>query len=573
MADGLWDTGGVILLKSLYIENLAVISRADITLREGFNVFTGETGAGKTVLIGAISAVLGQRVPKDLIRTGETRAQVTAIFDGVSDTTRRILDEFGFETDEEGTLMISRVVRPDSTECRIGGRPATTAVLRALSPSLIDLHGQHDNARLLSPDYHLSLIDRFGGLHACVLEYEEAFRRMRSVRESLAELEMDEGEKARRMDLLRYQAEEIEAADLSPGEEEELGAQRALMRNAEKVAGALSEARELLSPDYGEGVGVEDQFASLAEAVATASRFIPELEAAAERLRDVTFELQELGRDLGDYLESVDFSPRQLDEVEERFSLIHMLKTKYGPDIPAILAFGEKAREELEKIEFSAQRREKLEKEWAAAREKAQKRADALSARRKKAAEHFAQAVERELAYLDMPSVRLCVRQEKRELGPSGQDAVELLISPNPGEPPRPVHKIASGGEISRVMLSIKNVLAADRDAVTSIFDEVDAGVSGRAADKIGQKLAQVSLGRQVLCVTHLAQVAAYADRHLLIRKDTDGERAYTQVRPLEEDARVQELARIISGDRVSEAALLNAREMIAAAQENRARP
>lgn len=555
------------MLKSLYIENLAVISRADIELQKGLNVFTGETGAGKTVLIGAISAVLGQRMPKDLIRTGETRAQVSAVFTDLSDTAQKLLDEYGYEPDEDGSLLITRVIRPDSTECRVGGRPATAAVLRALGGELIDLHGQHDNTRLLSPEYHLSLVDQFAGTAEKLASYGESWKTLTRLRAELKKCSMDEGERARRIDLLQYQVQEIEEADPAPGEEEELSAQRRLMRNASRVAEALGEAKELLSPEYGEQAGVEDQFSSLAAAVSEAARFIPELEAAAGRLTDITYELEELGRDLADYQESVDFSPRQLDAVEERLSLLHTLKTKYGPDIEAVLAYAKKARAELEALMDTDNRREHLQKAVQAAQAEAQKKADELSALREKAAGELAAAVEGELRDLEMPGVRLSVRRERQALGPLGQDSMELLISPNPGEPPKPLHKIASGGEISRVMLSLKNVLTSARAHVASIFDEVDTGVSGRAADKIGRKLAEVSRYRQVLCVTHLAQVAAYAGQHLYICKSTRDGRAFTEVHPLEGDGRVKELARIISGDHVTQAALLNAGEMIAEAR------
>lgn len=559
------------MLKSLYIENLAVISRADIELQKGLNVFTGETGAGKTVLIGAISAVLGQRMSKDLIRTGETRAQVSAVFVDLSDAAKKLLDEYGYELDEDDSLLITRVIRPDSTECRVGGRPATAAVLRALGGELIDLHGQHDNTRLLSPEYHLSLVDQFAGTAESLASYEESWKTLSRLRAELKKCSMDEGERARRIDLLQYQVGEIEEADPAPGEEEELEAQRRLMRNASRVAEALGEARELLNPEYGEQAGVEDQFSSLAAAVGEAARFIPELEAAASRLTDITYELEELGRDLADYQESVDFSPRQLDAVEERLSLLHTLKTKYGPDIEAVLAYAEKARAELESLMDTDNRRERLQHAVQAALAETQKKADALSALREKAAKQLAAAVEKELRDLEMPGVRLSVRRERQALGPLGQDSVELLISPNPGEPPKPLHKIASGGEISRVMLSIKNVLTSARAHVTSIFDEVDTGVSGRAADKIGQKLAEVSRFRQVLCVTHLAQVAAYAGRHLYICKSTRDGRAFTEVHPLEGDERARELARIISGDHVTQTAVLNAQEMIDGARSKTA--
>lgn len=559
------------MLRNLYIENLAVISRAEIELCEGFNVFTGETGAGKTILMGAIGAVLGSRTSRDLIRTGEQRAVVTALFDRLSPQTLAVLDEFGYAPEEDGTLLVSRTIRPDSTDCRVGGRPATVTVLKALAATLVDLHGQHDNTRLLSPEYHLSLIDRFGALGERLAAYQESWWALGKIKEELDALEMDEGEKARRIDLLQYQIGEIEQAAPIPGEEEELSERREVLRNAEKIAASLGAARELLSPEYAEGPGLQEQLGALLEELGTAGRYLPGLQEPAERLQEVYYELQELHGELGGELEAVEYSPRALDEVEARLDLLHGLKVKYGGSVEEVLAFCARAKEELDSIVRSDERREALSQSYTRALSRAQKLAKELSQARAGAGKAFVGAVEEQLRFLDMPSVRLTVSQEARPLGPTGADSIELLISPNPGEPPKPVQKIASGGEISRIMLSIKNTLSAGEEGVTSIFDEVDSGVSGRAADKIGLKLAAVAKGRQVLCVTHLAQVAAYADRHLLIRKETEGGRTFTKVSLLEHEAQTDELARIISGDAVTEAARQNAQEMLNAAREKKA--
>lgn len=555
------------MLRSLYIENLAVFSRAELEFTPGFNVFTGETGAGKTILISAIGAVLGQRVSKELIRSGESRAQVSAMFSPVSMETLCLLDELGFDPPEDGTLLVSRIIRPDSADCRIGGRPATAAALRTLGSHLIDLHGQRDNQKLLSPEYPLSLIDRYGGNEALLADYEAAWKHLQEVRRQLSALQMDEGEKARRIDLLSYQVEEISRADLHEGEQEELEAQRTLMRGAGKVAEALSEAHELLSPEAEGMLGLEEQLSTLIEALETAGQYLPDLQPVISRLTDFSYELADLGQDLSGYLESVDFSPRQLDEVEERLSLLHTLQLKYGGSVSEILAFLARAEEELQTIQLSGERAAQLEKEEQRALKAAEKLAHALSACRKKAANALERAVGEQLRFLDMPGARLGISLEKRPLGSSGADAAQLLFGANPGDALRPVQKAASGGEISRLMLSIKNVFSSEGDEVTSIFDEVDTGVSGRAADRIGRRLASAAEGRQVLCVTHLAQVAAYADHHLFIEKTLTEEHASTVVRPLDMQGRAKELARIASGDARTAAALENAREMIARAE------
>lgn len=554
------------MLRSLYIENLAVFSRAEIEFTAGFNVFTGETGAGKTILIGAIGAVLGQRVSKELIRAGESRAQVSAIFSPVSPEIAGLLNELGFGPPEDGELLLSRIIRPDAADCRINGRPATAAALRTLGSHLMDLHGQRDNQKLLSADYHLSLIDQYGGCQQLAREYMEVWKQLCAVREQLRSLQMDEGEKARRMDLLRYQIDEISRAGLREGEQEELESQRALMRSAGRVADALLEAKALLNPETEDTPGLEDQMAALIESLETASRYLPDLQPQAARLADFAYELSELSRDLSGYLESLDFSPHQLDEVEERLSLVHTLQLKYGKSIADILTFLACAEEELQNIQLSEERTARLEKEERQVLAKAQKLAGNLSKQRRKAAAAFEKAVEAELRFLDMPGAHLSVSLKPKELGPSGEDAVQLLFGANPGDGLRPLQKAASGGEISRLMLSIKNVLSAEGDDVTAIFDEVDTGVSGRAADRIGRKLASAAAGRQVLCVTHLAQVAAYADHHMLIEKTLTKEHASTSVRLLDSEGRAGELARIVSGDARTEAALLNAREMIARA-------
>lgn len=554
------------MLRSLYIENLAVIARAEVTFEKGLNVFTGETGAGKTVLLSALGAVMGQRVSKDMIRTGETNARIHAVFALLSPAVCQTLEEMGYSPDEEGQLLITRVVKPDSSECRINGQPATATILKSLAPMLVDLHGQQDNSRLLSPEYHLSLIDHFGKLEKTVQEYNTVYAEMCNFLHKLQRLQLNEEEKARRIDLLQYQIDEITDAALIPGEEEKLEADRLLMRNAEKITTSLEKAKAILNPDYGEQEGVLEQLSSLAEALSISAQYIQDLETPANRLAEISYELSDLNRDLSGYMETVEYSPQQLDEIEERLSLIHNLKLKYAPTIEEILSYCNHAQEELDSLHMADHDRALWLEKYNHAKDTAKMLADKLTQARRKAGDAFCLAVQRELTYLDMPAVRMSICHETKGLSPSGQDTLALMISANPGETPKPLSKIASGGEISRIMLSVKNVLSAEEDFVTSIFDEVDAGVSGRAADKIGLKLSMVARGRQVLCVTHLAQVAAYADNHLYIKKQTHEGHTFTKVYTLNINERANELARIVSGDAITETALAASREMLARA-------
>ena len=550
------------MLSQLYIENIAVIQKADIQLREGFNVFTGETGACKTILISAINAVLGARTSRSIIRSGESRAVVSALFSDLSPDAARQVEELGY-TAEEGQLMIHRELDAGgSGSCRINGRPATTALLRQIASLLIDIHGQRDSQELLSTEKHLSFVDGFGGLEGDLEAYQRVYRSLCQVREKRESLEMDESYKLQRQDLLQYQLNEIESASLTPGEEEELLAQREMIRNSERITGALGSGYQLLTGGE-EGLGLVSGLEGLGEELETASRFIEELGDYREKTEDLRYELEELSSTLRGYLDDYNFDPRQLDEVESRLDLIHRLKKKYGATIQEILDYWERSAQELDELTFADERAEKLRGEVADLTGKAKELAAVLSKKRKEAGERFIQSVQQELAYLDMPGVRLTLRLTARELGPSGQDGVEFFISANPGEEPKPLSKTASGGELSRVMLSIKNVLAGRGGVGTVIFDEVDTGVSGRAAQKIGLKLAQVAVGRQVICVTHLAQVAAYAGHHSRIYKQVEAERTYTHVEVLDREERVRELARINVGENITSTALDSAREML----------
>ena len=550
------------MLSQLYIKNVAVISEASIGLQPGLNVFTGETGAGKTILIGAINAVLGERVSKEMIRTGETRATISALFTGLSPAAEQALAEAGYPVEENAVLIHREISADGKSSCKIDGRPATAAILRSVSALLINVHGQHDNQQLLSPQKHLGFIDSYGELGGLVQEYQAAYRDYMLVRRELASVNTDEAQKAHRIDLLSYQVNEIEAAELQPGEEEELRAQRKLIQNSLHVTQALGGSLAIL--EGGEEVpSLTSLLSELAENMTQAANYMEAAQPIAERLTDISYELEGFPGEIQDLIDHFDCDPSQLDAIERRLDTIYHLKKKYGSSIEEILEFGARAAAELEEIETSDIRIEKLSAQLSSLEEKARSQAERLTQARTKAAKLFVKAVQGELIFLDMPSVQLSVCQEHKEMSLDGADELELFIATNVGEQAKSLAKIASGGELSRIMLSIKNVLA-DRDNIqTLIFDEVDTGVSGSAAQKIGKKLAQVAENRQVIVVTHLAQVASFARNHLFISKAAREDRTFTTIRPLSREERVRELARISGGEKISEIALRHAEEML----------
>jgi len=550
------------MLTQLHIQNIAVIHKAGIEFSRGLNVFTGETGAGKTILISAIDAVLGERTSKEIIRTGEDRALVSALFEDISPRARQKLAELGY-SDDEGSVLISREIQQGGKGgCKINGMPATASILKEIASLLISIHGQRDSGQLLESESHLGLIDAYGGLAPELREYGDAYARMCEIRRSLAALEMDEAQKAQRIDMLTFQIGEIEAAGLEDLEEEEsLLVQRGQIRNAESIRDALSAAYAALRGAE-EEQGIDALMDTLQAAAETAARYIPAMEEMASRLVGMGYELAEFAQEIRTTLDDFVFDPRELNVIESRLDSIYKLKRKYGADIREILDYCEKAREELEAITTSEQRRKELAASLEAQAAHTAGLAARLTGKRQKAAGAFVRLVEKELAFLDMPSVKLSVERRERELSPSGADILELYIVTNVGEVPKPLSKIASGGEMARIMLAVKNVLAEKDDIATLIFDEVDTGVSGRAARKIGQKLGQVALGRQVICVTHLAQVAAFADHHLYIHKEERDGRTFTRITPLEGEGVVRELARITSGDMITDAALRSAEEL-----------
>lgn len=538
------------MLSQLFIQNIAVIEKVQVAFEKGLNVFTGETGAGKSIVIDAINAVLGNRTSRDLVRTGAPKALVTALFEGIGDETKEQLLSMGFEPEEDGSLLLSREISADGkTSCKIGGRPSTVSILREVAQSLINIHGQHDNQFLLLPEQHLVYIDQFGKTAALLKEYRVEYAYYVELQRKLRQLQTDEREKAQRTDLLSYQINEISSAALFPDEEEELQSAKKKMQNSVKIIEALHIAHDLLQGTE-ESDGILSMLDQTQEQFQMLEVYYPQIK--SDRILDMRYELEEVRENLRDALSDAEMDPAELDRIEERLDLIFRLKRKYGGSVEEILAFKERAQQELDSIIHAEELQAKLEKEHGQSEARLIKLAKQLSEKRKSAAKQFEDQVCAELTFLDMPSVRFIVHAETGELDETGIDRMEFYISTNPGEPPKPIGKIASGGELSRIMLSLKNVIAEGDRVGTLIFDEVDTGVSGRAAQKIGRKLKQASAGRQIICVTHLAQVAAFADTHLLIAKIVRDGRTFTTVNALPQEERVQELARIMGGENLT---------------------
>lgn len=552
------------MLVSLTIENIAVIERASISFDSGLTVLTGETGAGKSIVIDSLNAVLGERIRRDLVRAGSEKASVSALFRDISGAALEALAEMGMEPDEDGSLLIQRSLTADGKgACHINGRPATVSMLRTVGRLLVNIHGQHENQALLAPERHVEYLDRLGGLLPLRASYEDAYRRYCAIRRQLKAADMDETLKARRLDLLRYQIDEIEEAALRPGEEEALAARRAVGRNAERIASSLQNAKAILSGDE-DSAGILSALSEAVTAVQDAGRYMEELRTLSGRVESLYYELEECAEELRDQAQRLDFDEGELEQVENRLDLLRRLSDKYGGSEEAVLAYLEQARQELDAIEMSDEHVARLQEQLAAARDETIEAAEKLTEARRQAARRFSEDVGRELAFLDMPGVTLEVSIEPVPLTAIGGDKVEFRIAANPGEPARSISRVASGGELSRIMLAMKSVLADIDDIDTLIYDEVDAGISGRAARKVGLKLHQTARSRQILCVTHLAQIASQADHHLLIAKQVRQGRTYTEVTPLDGEGRELELARIIGGE-ATEAARTAAREMLAA--------
>lgn len=549
------------MLAQLFINNIAVIERASIDLEKGFTVLTGETGAGKSIIIDAIHAVLGERTSKELVRTGTQSASVSALFTGLDEDILRLLDQLSIPREEDGSLLVQRDIRQEGrSSCKLNGAPATVSMLKQVGPRLVTIHGQHESYELLSPEVHMVYLDSFAGLESLLAEYQAAYHTLRETQRKLEALQTDEGEKARLSDLLHYQIDEIQSANVHVGEREELEAQREVIRNSEKIAGTLELLRGLLAGDEdSEGLltGVE-QASVEAERVAS---YLPELEEAAQKLREAGYLLEDVDAMLRGV--GVDFDPALQEAIEERLDLLYKLGLKYGSSEEKILEFLEDCRSRLHQIEFSDEERERLEAQYEEEKHKAISLAKELSRRRQAASVQFIRQVREELAFLNMTGIQFETEIQRVPLYAMGCDKLQFLVSANKGEPPKPMSKIASGGELSRIMLAIKTVLSGKDKVQTLIFDEVDTGISGAAANKVGKKLKQVSQNRQVLCITHLAQIAALADHHLLIEKHVEGERTFTQVQELDFEGRKREVARIIGGDQVTDLQLEMAEEML----------
>lgn len=551
------------MLSELFIDNIAIIEEASIRLQRGLNIFTGETGAGKSILIDAINAVLGERTSKDLIRTGASKAEVTALFCDVSPAVRAKLTELGYAAEEDGSLLLSREVTTDGrANCRINSKPATVSVLRELAGCLIDIHGQHDSRSLMDADKHMRFIDAFGGLDKQIKRYSDCYHTLRAIEKRLKSIHTDEAEKARRIDLLSYQISDIEEVGPEPGEEESLLTERKRISNATRILAALGNAYEaLLGEDSAEGAaGLTAEAARLLDEVAPSFEAVSD---TARRMDELALELEETAHDLRQLLDEFDYEQGDLDQIERRLDAIYRLKKKYGASVEEVLSYLTNAKEELAEIELSDELSQRLTAERDTALADAQQAAQELSRRRNEAAAEFSRRVKEELRFLDMPNVEFSVDNKIGELRENGLDNISLMISTNPGEPPKPLAKIASGGELSRIMLAIKTVLSGADDVDTMIFDEIDTGVSGRAAQKIGLKLKEIAGNRQVICVTHLAQIAALGDCHMLIEKKVRGGKTFTEVTPLDREARKAELARIIGGDVITDITLSGADELL----------
>ena len=549
------------MLSSLQIENVAVIQKAEVHFEPGLNVLTGETGAGKSILIDSINAILGNRTSKDLVRTGAAKAVIRAAFEQVPPAVLDKLEQSGYERSE--ALLLSREITAEGkSSCRINGMPATAAILRELCGGLININGQHDSVGLLNPAHHLGILDDYAQNRTVFQEYYALYRELVRVKRELDALITDEAEKQRKIDLLQYQVQEIEDAGLTAGEEQALENRRKVLSNASAIRDRLAQSYALLSGSD-DAAGAVDLLGEASNAVDAAAQLDPALTAAAGQLLDLYYNAKDVAADLIGRLDAYDTNDAELDEVEQRLDFLYRLKRKYGSTVEDVIAFGQKAREELDNIQNSQQRHDALQAEKLRLYAKAREKAEALTQTRLKAFEELNTRISGTLDFLNMPGVRMTLRHTRGPLASHGQDSVEFYISTNPGEAPKPLAKIASGGELSRITLAIKNAMA-DKDAVpTVIYDEIDSGVSGKAAGRIGEVLRQSAQGHQILCITHTAQIAALADCHLLIQKNVSNERTYTEIHPLDENGRVEALARLISGDHVTELSRANAREML----------
>lgn len=550
------------MLSELYIENLAVIEKATIDFSDKLNVFTGETGAGKSILINGINAILGQRVTKDIVRTGTDKAVISALFTDIGDNVLQVLDELGISA-EDGQLFLTREIRSDGgSVARVNSRAVNVSVLKAIGETLVTIHGQHDNQILMAPERHIEILDSYAESEALIEDYHGSFRELQSIAKKINKIKTEQSKKEFRMAELADIVEEINALNIHEGEDKEIEAELNISKNAVAISEALYMAKQLLSGDDDTDGAVEmTQRAS--KSVEEYTDIMTEISPIYDRLSSAAIEMEDISEEIGSLLDSLDIDPKRYDYLNQRSDELRRIMKKYGPELDDVLTTLENSQNELDELSGAEQSLDELNKEKERLLAEVSKKAKALSDHRKKAGERFVSQVTEELEFLNMPKVKLVVQQKTGKLTINGMDSIEFLISANLGEEPKPIAKIASGGELSRIMLALKNVIAEKDSIGTLIFDEIDTGVSGRAAQKIGIKLKQISRLRQVLCVTHLAQMAVMADNHLLIEKNIQGDRTVTTVRTLDHEQRKYEIARIMGGENITELMLENAEQYL----------
>lgn len=550
------------MLSELYIENLAVIEKATIDFSDKLNVFTGETGAGKSILINGINAILGQRVTKDIVRTGTDKAVISALFTDIGDNVLQVLDELGISA-EDGQLFLTREIRSDGgSVARVNSRAVNVSVLKAIGETLVTIHGQHDNQILMAPERHIEILDSYAESEALIEDYHSSFRELQSIAKKINKIKTEQSKKEFRMAELADIVEEINALNIHEGEDKEIEAELNISKNAVAISEALYMAKQLLSGDDDTDGAVEmTQRAS--RSVEGYTDIMTEISPIYDRLSSAAIEMEDISEEIGSLLDSLDIDPKRYDYLNQRSDELRRIMKKYGPELDDVLTTLENSQNELDELSGAEQSLDELNKEKERLLAEVSKKAKALSDHRKKAGERFVSQVTEELEFLNMPKVKLVIQQKTGKLTINGMDSIEFLISANLGEEPKPIAKIASGGELSRIMLALKNVIAEKDSIGTLIFDEIDTGVSGRAAQKIGIKLKQISRLRQVLCVTHLAQMAVMADNHLLIEKNIQGDRTVTTVRTLDHEQRKYEIARIMGGENITELMLENAEQYL----------
>lgn len=552
------------MLCELYIENLAVIEKTNIKFDTGLNVFTGETGAGKSIVIDAINAVLGQRTLKEIVRHNAKKAVISATFKDVSKSALTKLQEYGYDSDylENNELLITREISADAkSNARIMGRPVTIGILKEIGTELINIHGQHDNQVLLSPEKHIDILDKYGDFAELLETYYNCYKNVVLIKRSIKKIAINEQEKAEKIDLLTYQIDEIMNAQLKPNEDEKLAAKQSQIKNQVKILNGLNEAYDALTGQN--DIGAVEICTAATQSLEDISSYYEPSGDLSGRLEGLSVELEELALEISRHIDTFEIHDGSLEVIEDRLDEIHKLKRKYGDTTEKIQQFMEDAQTELDNLELSDKRLVELNQEGTKEYERLLVLAGQITENRMHASERFVQSITNELVFLDMPNVSLQVKRERVKPNLKGQDSIEFLISTNKGEPPKPIAKIASGGELSRIMLAIKNTLADKDEIQTLIFDEIDTGVSGRAAQKIGLKLSKAATNRQIIAVTHSAQIAALGNHHYLIKKENDEKNTYTHVTKLDLEGRVQEVARIMSTDKITDLMLKNAREMI----------